>query len=97
MFKQFLICFTLFLDELSKAIRRKTDLKFGLYYSLFEWFNRMYLNDKIHLFMKQEYSTFKMWPELTELVNRYRPEVIWSDGDWEAPDGYWKSKEFLAW
>lgn len=24
-------------------------------------------------------------------------KVIWSDGDWEANDTYWHSKEFLAW
>ncbi len=34
---------------------------------------------------------------MLELVNTYKPDVFWSDGDWEAPDDYWKAKDFLAW
>lgn len=34
------------IDELCDAIRTNTSLKFGLYHSLFEWFNPMYLSDK---------------------------------------------------
>ncbi|RWS15155.1 alpha-L-fucosidase-like protein, partial [Dinothrombium tinctorium] len=40
---------------------------------------------------------FKTMPELRDLVNTYKVEIIWSDGDWEASDDYWQSKEFLAW
>ncbi|XP_036339994.1 putative alpha-L-fucosidase [Rhagoletis pomonella] len=83
--------------ELSSAIRKETTLKFGLYYSLFEWFNRLYINDKLHIFLEQNYVNRKLRPEQIELVNEYLPEILWSDGDWEAPSKYWKSEEFIAW
>ena len=38
-----------------------------------------------------------MLPELKELINRYSPDVLWSDGDWEASPEYFGSKDFLAW
>lgn len=38
-----------------------------------------------------------MIPELQELVELYKPDIVWADGDWEAEDSYWQSKEFLNW
>jgi alpha-L-fucosidase len=34
---------------------------------------------------------------MEELVNNYKPDIIWSDGDWEVSDTYWNSTDFLAW
>lgn len=36
-------------------------------------------------------------PQAKELNTRYSPDLIWSDGDWDANSSYWKSPEFLAW
>jgi len=83
--------------ELANAIRANTDLHFGLYHSLFEWFNPIYLSDKSGSFVNSTFPKYKTLPELHEIVNTYQPEVIWSDGDWEAPDSYWTSQEFIAW
>ncbi|XP_065216614.1 alpha-L-fucosidase isoform X1 [Planococcus citri] len=83
--------------ELATAVRNSTNLKFGLYHSLYEWFNLLYLNDKSNNFTTSKFVDFKTGPELYELVHVYKPEVIWSDGEWEASDDYWKAKEFLSW
>ncbi|XP_075859027.1 plasma alpha-L-fucosidase isoform X2 [Microcebus murinus] len=83
--------------ELEVAIRNRTDLHFGLYYSLFEWFHPLFLEDESSSFHKRQFPVSKMLPELYELVNKYRPEVLWSDGDGGAPDHYWNSTGFLAW
>ncbi|KAG0430353.1 hypothetical protein HPB47_022772, partial [Ixodes persulcatus] len=83
--------------ELANAIQSKNHLVFGLYYSLYEWFNPLYRLDKSNNFTTDFFVKTKTMPELFELVKRYKPEVVWSDGYAAGPADYWKSREFLAW
>lgn len=84
------------LKELSAAVRSSTSsMKFGIYYSLMEWFHPLYLKDQNE--STQTFVDFKVLPELKEIVKLYEPDIVWADGDWDMSDDYWKSKEFLAW
>ncbi|CAF4368733.1 unnamed protein product, partial [Adineta steineri] len=85
------------LGDLANAIRSRTNITFGLYHSMYEWFHPLYLEDKKNGFKTQFLPNMKTLPELKEIVETYKPSVIWSDGDWEAPDTYWNSTGFLAW
>uniref|UniRef100_A0A8B9WQQ9 Alpha-L-fucosidase n=1 Tax=Bos mutus grunniens TaxID=30521 RepID=A0A8B9WQQ9_BOSMU len=82
--------------ELGTAIRKR-NIRYGLYHSLLEWFHPLYLRDKKNGFKTQYFVNAKTMPELYDLVNRYKPDLIWSDGEWECPDTYWNSTDFLAW
>ncbi|XP_014667083.1 PREDICTED: alpha-L-fucosidase-like [Priapulus caudatus] len=82
--------------ELAGPVRNR-GMKFGLYHSLFEWFHPLYLADKSSKWATKHFVKSKTMPELYEIVNAYRPDIIWSDGEWEAPDTYWNSTDFLAW
>uniref|UniRef100_A0A0B6ZTW4 alpha-L-fucosidase n=1 Tax=Arion vulgaris TaxID=1028688 RepID=A0A0B6ZTW4_9EUPU len=83
--------------ELADAIRQKTSIKFGLYHSMFEWFHPLFLQDQANGFTTQDFVRAKSLPELYELVNKYKPDIVWSDGEWMALDTYWNSTEFIAW
>ncbi|XP_063697965.1 putative alpha-L-fucosidase [Culicoides brevitarsis] len=83
--------------ELREAITSDTGIHFGLYHSLFEWFNPVHEADKQNNFTTQEFVWNKVWPEMKELVEKYKPEVFWSDGDGGTTPEYWNSTDFLAW
>lgn len=78
------------LGDLFRSVR-KTPVRAGMYYSLYEWFNPLWKSDP------QKYATDHVWPQMKELINTYQPDVFWTDGDWDAPAEIWKSQEFLAW
>ena len=78
------------LGELATAVRKR-GLKFGFYYSLYEWFNPLWLTDK------QKYINEHMIPQFKDVVTKYSPSIIFSDGEWDLPSSAWKSEELLAW
>nr|CAD7401769.1 unnamed protein product [Timema poppensis] len=75
---------------------RKTVLHLGLYHSRYEWFNPLYLRDKANNYETQTFVDQRSMPQLYELVNSYKPDIVWSDGAWESST-YWKATEFIAW
>ncbi len=76
--------------DLSKAVKA-TGLRMGFYYSLYEWFNPLYHEDV------NRYVAQHMLPQMTDLVNRYEPDILWTDGEWDHTSDVWRSPEFLAW
>jgi len=76
--------------DLMKSVKAK-NLRMGYYYSLYEWFNPVYKSDV------NKYVTERMIPQMKDLVTKYQPDVLWTDGEWDHPAKTWKSEEFLAW
>jgi len=78
------------LGDLTNAVRRK-NVRMGIYYSLYEWYNPLWLSDK------EKYIAAHMHPQFKDVVNRYKPSIIFSDGEWDLPSAEWRSPELLAW
>jgi len=76
--------------ELSAAVK-KEGLHMGFYYSLYEWFNPQYKSNV------RAYVEERMLPQMKDLVTRYKPDLLWTDGEWDHPDTVWQSQQFLAW
>ncbi|MDE3211705.1 MAG: alpha-L-fucosidase [Bacteroidota bacterium] len=78
------------LGDLTRAVRAE-GIKMGYYYSLYEWFNPLWLTDTA------KYVNDHMIPQLKDLVTKYHPSLIFADGEWALPDLGWHSPELLAW
>lgn len=76
--------------ELSKAVKAK-GLHMGFYYSLYEWYNPLYHTNL------GKYIDDHMVPQMKDLVTKYEPDILWTDGEWEHTSSDWKAPEFLAW
>lgn len=76
--------------DLTKSVKAK-GIRMGFYYSLYEWYNPLYKSDL------NSYVDNHMIPQMKDLVTRYEPDVVWTDGEWAHESQAWKSTEFLAW
>ena len=84
-----------FCEELSKAVR-ENDMKMCLYYSLTEWTNPLYrwtvdTNKSI-----SDYVDKHLHPQFKELVDKFKPSLIFSDGDWDFDYKTFKSDELVT-
>jgi alpha-L-fucosidase len=82
--------------ELAEAVREK-DIRFGLYYSLPEWNNplhRWYIDphDSIGRYVHEH-----MIPQFKEAVGTYKPEVLFTDGEWFNHSEAWNARQLISW
>ncbi len=78
------------LIDLMNAGRRR-GLHMGIYYSLYEWYNPLYLSDR------KRYVAEHLFPQFKDVVTHAKPSIIFSDGEWEMSSEEWRSPELLAW
>jgi len=64
------------LHNLTVAVRNK-GMKMGYYYSLLEWFHPLYRYRSM-----DRYTVEHMIPQMKELITDYRPDLLWTDGEW---------------
>jgi alpha-L-fucosidase len=76
--------------ELTAAVKQ-AGLHMGFYYSLLEWGDPLY-KENIGRWVAE-----MNLPQMKELVTRYEPEVVWTDGEWDYSDEELRSVDFLAW
>jgi alpha-L-fucosidase len=78
---------------------RKNDLKVGLYFSLLDWSHLDYPNftksQKRYTDDSIRWNSFVgfNFNQIGELQQKFNPDLIWFDGDWEQSAKKWKAKE----
>ena len=82
--------------ELTDAVRKK-GLKMGFYYSLPEWksdIHRWYVDPDENI---GTYVDTHMIPQFKELVTKYKPTVLFTDGEWRNSAEQWHATELISW
>lgn len=90
--------------DLTDAVREE-GIKMGLYYSIWDWFNPYWPEVDQPTRRKKpcndvtlkKYIHKVMYPQFKEIVEKYQPALIFSDGDWWMDEERWQTKPLLAW
>ncbi|MDR2429521.1 MAG: alpha-L-fucosidase [Puniceicoccales bacterium] len=78
------------LGEIADAVRAE-GMKFGFYFSLYEWKNPLWNKDR------KRYVNEHFLPQFKDAVMRYKPSLLFGDGEWDMYSREWKTEEFMAW
>eukprot|EP01116_Phalansterium_solitarium_P009581 TRINITY_DN237_c0_g1_i2.p1 TRINITY_DN237_c0_g1~~TRINITY_DN237_c0_g1_i2.p1 ORF type:complete len:310 (-),score=77.07 TRINITY_DN237_c0_g1_i2:70-999(-) len=79
------------LQELSSAVRA-AGIKWGIYYSLFEWFHPDYIGPNPEVYVNNT-----MLPQMYDIATTYQPDIFYVDGEWDHDSDFWQTRPFLAW
>jgi len=82
--------------ELTQSVKA-TGLHMGLYYSLPEWTHPLHRWDTDPHRNIGPYVEQHMIPQFKELVSTYKPDLIFSDGEWFNTAEEWHSAELISW
>lgn len=75
--------------EVAEAVRAR-GMRFGAYYSLYEWFNPL-------IRRPLRYVHQHMIPQFKDMVRRYKPSLIFADGEGLLNSRQWRSEELIDW
>lgn len=82
--------------ELTKAVRQ-AGLRMCFYYSLPEWSNPLHRWTVDPDSTLERYVTGHMIPQFRFLVDRFRPDAIFADGDWDFTAEQLHSADLIRW
>jgi hypothetical protein len=72
---------TSFAGDLANAVRKNSDIHFGIYHSLFEWFNPLYMDDAKNNYTTQRFvavsnKSSEMFDPATQCRSVWKMNVV---------------------
>lgn len=81
---------------LTEAVRAE-GLQMGFYYSLTEWSNPIHTWTVHPHGNISKYVDSYMIPQFKDLITKYKPTVLFTDGEWDNTAEQFKARELISW